>query len=174
MRTYTWKRILVCKVGRVQFRQRIEMFQAIIHLVLRAVNHKAVVFQMSQVLRLAVPFIFVAMVTGTSLRKRDSSKELPSSVKDLGVIATDEHRSMMMMMIAHLLAGDDDMNIVSESSLWDCLMDGYDKESCKANSNGDCVFCAEPAYGLCVTPGVAEKLSQYPIFDCDLESIGDH
>jgi len=130
------------------------------------VNHKAVVCQMSQILRLAFCFLFVALVTGTSVRTK-GSKELPSSVKQLDVTAS-EHRSMM---IAHLLADDDDVTIVAESSLWDCLMDGYDKESCKANSNGDCVFCAEPAYGLCVTPGAAEKLSQYPIFDCDLESI---
>jgi hypothetical protein len=66
-------------------------------------------------------------------------------------------------MIARLI-GDD--NIFE--SLWDCLMDGYDKNSCKANSKGACVFCAEPEYGLCVTPSVAEKLNRYPIFDCDL------
>lgn len=56
-------------------------------------------------------------------------------------------------------------------SLWGCLMEGNDKESCKKNSNGGCIFCAEPVYGICVTPSVAEKLNRYPMFNCD-EAIG--
>ena len=56
-------------------------------------------------------------------------------------------------------------------SLWDCLMEGNDKESCDKNSNGACIFCAEPVYGICVTPSVAEKLNRYPMFNCD-EAIG--
>jgi hypothetical protein len=126
---------------------------------------------MSRFLRLAFLTLLVESVSGTSLRKKRDREELLSPAPDFGVTASDEHRHL----IAGLLDLDDDINIrFDDSSLWDCLMDGYDKESCKANSNGDCVFCAEPAYGLCVTPNVAEQLSRYPIFDCDLASFAEH
>jgi hypothetical protein len=53
-----------------------------------------------------------------------------------------------------------------DSVLWDCLMSGSDGPSCKSNSNGTCVWCAEPIYGLCVTPDVSDKIGKMPFFNC--------
>ena len=54
-----------------------------------------------------------------------------------------------------------------DSILWDCLMSGSDGPSCRLNSNNTCVWCAEPIYGLCVTPSVAESIGKLPMFDCE-------
>lgn len=63
--------------------------------------------------------------------------------------------------------GDNTMEeIEDEGGLWDCLLDGSDSESCKSNSQGTCVWCAEPIAGLCVTPGVAAKIGRLPFFNC--------
>mmetsp|Transcript_5657 Transcript_5657/g.8188 ORF Transcript_5657/g.8188 Transcript_5657/m.8188 type:complete len:107 (-) Transcript_5657:1146-1466(-) len=52
-------------------------------------------------------------------------------------------------------------------SLWDCLLEGSDGPSCAANSQGGCVWCAEPIYGLCVTPSAAKKIGIMPFFNCE-------
>lgn len=54
-----------------------------------------------------------------------------------------------------------------DSNLWDCLMAGSDGPSCRQNSNNTCVWCAEPVFGLCVTPATADKIGTLPMFDCD-------
>jgi hypothetical protein len=57
-------------------------------------------------------------------------------------------------------------------SLWDCLITGVDSDSCKVASKGSCIWCAEPVYGLCVTPEVAAKLRYLPYFSCDSKYPG--
>jgi hypothetical protein len=57
-------------------------------------------------------------------------------------------------------------NIV-EDGVWDCLLTGTDSTSCTDATKGACIWCAEPVYGLCVTPEIAAKLGYLPFFDCD-------
>jgi len=107
-------------------------------------------------------------VEGNSLRTRKGN-EFRANQDDADGGSKKKERDSM---VTYLLSGEDvegDSTIsLKSSSLTECLMDGYDSDSCKANSNGECVFCAEPAYGLCVTPSAAEKLSRFPFFNCDL------
>lgn len=55
---------------------------------------------------------------------------------------------------------------VEETGIWDCLVSGTDSSSCAANSEGSCIWCAEPVFGLCVTPRVADKIGNLPYFSC--------
>jgi hypothetical protein len=59
---------------------------------------------------------------------------------------------------------------IQDESVWDCLMAGTDSESCTQNSKGSCVWCAEPVFGLCVTPQVAERIGNLPYFECESPS----
>lgn len=54
-----------------------------------------------------------------------------------------------------------------DSDLWECLTTGVDSASCTDATKGSCIWCAEPVYGLCVTPEVASKLNYLPFFTCD-------
>jgi len=52
-------------------------------------------------------------------------------------------------------------------SIYDCLQAASGSDECHAAFGGKCVWCAEPIYGLCVTPSVASKLANLPFFTCD-------
>jgi hypothetical protein len=52
-------------------------------------------------------------------------------------------------------------------SIYDCLQAASGGEECRAAFDGQCVWCAEPIYGLCVTPSVANTLKILPFFKCD-------
>lgn len=56
---------------------------------------------------------------------------------------------------------------IDDDDLWSCLMNGTDSAFCTEASQGDCIWCAEPLYGLCVTPKVASKIRYIPYFNCD-------
>lgn len=57
--------------------------------------------------------------------------------------------------------------IDNDDGMWDCLLTGTDSATCTDASQGSCIWCAEPVYGLCVTPDVAAKLRYLPFFYCD-------
>ena len=52
-------------------------------------------------------------------------------------------------------------------SIYDCLQAASGGDECHAAFGGQCVWCAEPIYGLCVTASVASKLGNLPFFKCD-------
>jgi hypothetical protein len=52
-------------------------------------------------------------------------------------------------------------------SIYDCLQAASGGDECRAAFDGQCVWCAEPIYGLCVTPGVANMIGNLPFFKCD-------
>lgn len=52
-------------------------------------------------------------------------------------------------------------------SIYDCLQAASGGDECRAAFDGQCVWCAEPIYGLCVTPSIADKIGMLPIFTCD-------
>ena len=54
-----------------------------------------------------------------------------------------------------------------DDELWDCLMGGSNGEECRSYDEGECVWCAEPIFGLCVTANVANKIGNLPFFNCD-------
>ena len=57
---------------------------------------------------------------------------------------------------------------IDSTGLWKCLMTGVDSASCTEATKGECIWCAEPVLGLCVSPDVATKLNFLPYFTCDL------
>lgn len=127
---------------------------------------------------LITSLVFVSMVSAESLRQRQkhSRKEEPcvSCRHDSGhddvpelCLPLDQKRSPFWKCSSERTSND-----VVDSSLWDCLMDGSDGESCRSNSNNTCVWCAEPIYGLCVTPSTADKIRNLPMFNCDDGSSG--
>ncbi|CAB9529132.1 expressed unknown protein [Seminavis robusta] len=52
-------------------------------------------------------------------------------------------------------------------SIYDCLQAASGGEECRSSFDGQCVWCAEPVYGLCVTPKVADMIGVLPFFTCD-------
>ena len=52
-------------------------------------------------------------------------------------------------------------------SIYDCLQAASGADECHDTWKGQCVWCAEPIYGVCVTPGVADKIGMLPFFSCD-------
>ena len=54
-----------------------------------------------------------------------------------------------------------------EDDIWDCLLAASDGPTCRDYDDGACVWCAEPIYGLCVTPQVADRIGALPFFNCD-------
>ena len=50
----------------------------------------------------------------------------------------------------------------------DCLMSAVNSDDCGTVVAG-CIWCAEPAYGLCVTPHAANRMGWMPFFTCNLE-----
>ena len=52
-------------------------------------------------------------------------------------------------------------------SIYDCLQAAVTGDDCRAAFDGQCVWCAEPIYGLCVTPTIADKIGMLPFFTCD-------
>eukprot|EP00521_Asterionellopsis_glacialis_P006411 CAMPEP_0195285528 /NCGR_PEP_ID=MMETSP0707-20130614/3327_1 /TAXON_ID=33640 /ORGANISM="Asterionellopsis glacialis, Strain CCMP134" /LENGTH=219 /DNA_ID=CAMNT_0040345031 /DNA_START=26 /DNA_END=685 /DNA_ORIENTATION=- len=57
-------------------------------------------------------------------------------------------------------------NRAIDKSLTDCLLSGSNEKDCQTNSNSECVWCAEPIAGLCVTPKVARNIGKLPMFKC--------
>ena len=60
----------------------------------------------------------------------------------------------------------------TDRDLADCIL--QDERSCRENESGDCVWCAEPVAGMCVTSSIAQKIGNLPFFDCDDNLIHDH
>jgi hypothetical protein len=56
---------------------------------------------------------------------------------------------------------------IVDDGVWDCLLAGTDSASCTDATKGACIWCAEPVYGLCVTPEAAAKLAYLPFFNWD-------
>lgn len=52
-------------------------------------------------------------------------------------------------------------------SIYDCLQAASGEDECKTTWGGQCVWCAEPVFGLCVTPTVANRIGKLPFFSCD-------
>jgi len=52
-------------------------------------------------------------------------------------------------------------------SITDCLQAASGGDECRKAFDGQCVWCAEPIYGLCVTHSYASKLGKLPFFKCD-------
>lgn len=48
-----------------------------------------------------------------------------------------------------------------------CLLSAVSADDCGTVLEG-CVWCAEPIYGLCVTPSAASKMKFMPFFTCDV------
>ena len=63
------------------------------------------------------------------------------------------------------VCNEDHPSIIIDNDIWACLMAGSEQISCE--NNRSCVWCAEPIFGLCVTPGLASKMKHLPIFRCD-------
>ena len=59
----------------------------------------------------------------------------------------------------------------TDRDLSDCIL--QDERSCRENESGDCVWCAEPVAGMCVTSSIAQKIGNLPFFDCDDNLIHD-
>jgi hypothetical protein len=60
-----------------------------------------------------------------------------------------------------------DNNNKDAPSIYDCLQAASGGDECRAAFDGQCVWCAEPIYGLCVTPSVAHMIGALPFFKCD-------
>jgi len=56
----------------------------------------------------------------------------------------------------------------------DCLLSAVNVDDCGSEVAG-CIWCAEPVYGLCVTPTAAKRMNVMPFFTCSLgdESISE-
>jgi hypothetical protein len=50
-----------------------------------------------------------------------------------------------------------------DKGLSECIL--QDESSCDADA--ECVWCAEPIAGMCVTPDIAQKIGNLPFFKCN-------
>jgi hypothetical protein len=53
----------------------------------------------------------------------------------------------------------------SSPKLSECLLSAVSDDDCGKAVEG-CVWCAEPIYGLCLTPVLAQKVRWMPFFTC--------
>ena len=51
----------------------------------------------------------------------------------------------------------------------DCLLSASSSADC-GSVVGECVWCAEPVYGLCVTETAARRMNIMPFFSCSMET----
>ena len=65
----------------------------------------------------------------------------------------------------------EDQESKNPPSIYDCLQAASGEDECSAACDGQCVWCAEPVFGLCVTPGVAAKIGNLPFFKCDMHRV---
>lgn len=76
--------------------------------------------------------------------------------------------SMVVAIQAEPMLRVESMKVQDEPpSVYDCLQAAVNGDDCRAAFDGQCVWCAEPVLGLCVTPAVADKIGMLPFFTCD-------
>mmetsp|Transcript_34150 Transcript_34150/g.62806 ORF Transcript_34150/g.62806 Transcript_34150/m.62806 type:complete len:113 (-) Transcript_34150:348-686(-) len=57
-----------------------------------------------------------------------------------------------------------------DPTLTNCLLSAVSSDDCGSEVAG-CIWCAEPIYGLCVTPTAANKMKFMPFFTCDVDNV---
>mmetsp|Transcript_18291 Transcript_18291/g.29619 ORF Transcript_18291/g.29619 Transcript_18291/m.29619 type:complete len:119 (+) Transcript_18291:116-472(+) len=65
---------------------------------------------------------------------------------------------------------DEDPSNSDPPTLTNCLLSAVSSDDCGSELAG-CIWCAEPIYGLCVTPTAANKMKFMPFFTCDVDNV---